>query len=245
MHRIAFLLYGFFAYIVSFLTLCYLIGFVGNLYVPKSIDIGPISSIKKAFLINILLLTIIFLQHTGMAREKFKNWLCQFIPETIERSTFCLLSSASFLLLFWQWRPITGVVWSIETRVFSTTIDLFFYGGWILALYSTFMINHFHLFGLRQVYMNFKAGVIPSVNFKIRGPYKYVRYPVLLGILIALFSAANMTIGHLLFSLSLLCLIINGIRLKDKDFLRLHSKKFSAYKNRVNAIIPIKLLMKK
>ena len=245
MRRIAFLLYGFFAYMVSFLTLCYLIGFVGNLYVPKSVDIGPISSAKKAFLINILLLAIFFLQHSVMAREKFKNWICQFIPETIERSTFCLLSSLSFLLLFWQWRPITGVVWSVETRVLSVIIDLFFYGGWIFGVYSTFMINHFHLFGLRQVYMNFKSGTIPSIDFKIRGPYKYVRYPILLGFLISLFSAAKMTIGHLLFSLSLLCLIINGIRLKDKDFFRLHSKKFLAYKNRVNAIIPIRLIMKK
>ena len=245
MRRVAFLLYGFFAYTVSFLTLCYLIGFVGNLYVPKSVDIGPISPTKKAFLINILLLAAIVLQHTAMAREKFKSWICQFIPETIERSTFCLFSSLSFLLLFWQWRPITGVVWSIETRVVSILIELLFYGGWILALYSTFMINHFHLFGLRQVYLNFKDGAVPSIGFKIRGPYKYVRYPILLGFLIALFSAANMTVGHLIFSLSLLFLAINGIRLKDKEFLRLHSKKFLAYKNRVNAIIPVKLITKK
>ena len=245
MRRIAFLLYGFFAYIISFLTLCYLIAFVGNLYVPKSIDIGPMSSFKEAFLANILLLVVIFLQHTVMARERFKNWMCQTIPGPIERSTFCLLASISFLLLFWQWRPITGVVWSIEIRVLSTIIDLLFYGGWILALYSTFMINHFHLFGLRQVYMNFKTEKIPSLDFKIRGPYKYVRYPILLGFLIALFSTANMTIGHLLFSLIMSFLIITGIRLKDKDFLRLHPKKFSAYKNRVNAIIPLSLIFKK
>ena len=245
MCRIAFLLYGFFAYIISFLTLCYLIGFLGNLYVPKSVDVGPISSIKEASLINIMLLAIVFLQHTAMAREKFKSWICQFIPETIERSTFCLLSSLSFLLLFWQWRPITGVVWSIETRVVSIIIEVVFYSGWILALYSTFMINHFHLFGLRQVYINFKAEPVPSTGFKIRGPYKYVRYPILLGFLIALLSTAHMTVGHLLFSLSLSFLIINGIRLKDKEFLRLHSKKFSAYKNRVNAIIPVRLIMKK
>ena len=245
MRRIAFLLYGVFAYIISFLSLCYLIGFIGNLYVPKSIDTGSTSTFKEAFLINLTLLLIIFLQHTVMSREMFKTWICQFIPEPIERSTFCLLSSSLFLLLFWQWRPITGVVWSIETSVFSTIINLFFYGGWIFALYSTFMINHFHLFGLRQVYMNLKTGAIPSIPFKIRGPYKYVRYPVLLGFLIALYSAVHMTIGHLLFSIIMSFLIINGIRLKDKDFLRLHSKKFLAYKNRVNAIIPTRLVMKK
>jgi protein-S-isoprenylcysteine O-methyltransferase Ste14 len=180
-----------------------------------------------------------------MARENFKNWICKFIPEPVERSTFCLLSSLSLILLFWQWRPMTGVVWSVETSVFPTIIDLLFYSGWILALYSTFMINHFHLFGLRQVYMNYKFGAVPSIRFKIRGPYKYVRYPVLLGFLIAIFSSANMTIGHLLFSLSLSFLIINGIRLKDKEFLRLQPKKYLAYKNRVNAIIPFRVIMKK
>jgi protein-S-isoprenylcysteine O-methyltransferase Ste14 len=180
-----------------------------------------------------------------MARERFKTWLYQYIPEPIERSTFSLLSSLSILLLFWQWRPIAAVVWSIETGVLSIIIDLFFYCGWILALYSTFMINHFHLFGLRQVYMYFKSGSIPPLRFKIRGPYKYVRYPVLLGFLIALFSSTNMTVGHLLFSLSMTFLIITGIRLKDKDFLRLHPKKFLAYKKRVNAIIPIRVIMKK
>ena len=245
MVRTVFLLYGLFAYIISCLSIVYLIGFVGNAYVPKSIDTGPTSPFKEALLINIVLLAIFFLQHTLMARERFKRWICQFIPETIERSTFSLLSSLSIGLLFWQWRPITGVVWSVEDNILSIMINLLFYGGWIFAFYSTFLINHFHLFGLRQVYVNFKIGAIPSVHFKIRGPYKYVRYPILLGYLIALFSAVYMTFGHLLFSFSTSLFIINGIRLKDKDLLRLQPKKFLAYKNRVNTIIPIRLIIKK
>ena len=244
MRRITFLIYGFIAYIFSCLSILYLIGFVGNIYVPKSIDAGLPAHHLKAFLINILLLAIFIIQHNVMARETFKRWLYRYIPEPIERSTFSLFSSISILLVFWQWRPMTGVIWSIENGYLSTVINLLFFSGWLLALYSTFMIDHFHLFGLRQVYMYYKKGAIPPLKFKIRGPYKYVRYPVLLGFLIALFSTSYMTVGHLLFSLSLSLLIINGMRLKDKDFLKLHPKKFLAYKNRVNAIIPINLIKK-
>ena len=245
MRRITFLIYGFIAYIFACVSILYLIGFVGNIFVPKSIDTGLSSHHFKAILINIVLLAIFIIQHNVMARETFKRWLCRYIPEPTERSTFSLLSSISILLVFWQWRPMTEVIWSIEDGFFSTIIDLLFFTGWFLALYSTFMIDHFHLFGLRQDYLFYKKGAIPPLTFKIRGPYKYVRYPVLLGFLIALFSTSHMTVGHLLFSLSLSFLIINGIRLKDKDFLKLHPKKFSAYKNSVNAIIPINLIMKK
>ncbi len=244
MRRITFLIYGLIAYLFSCLSILYLIGFVGNIYVPKSIDTGLPPHHIKAFLINTLLLSIFVIQHNVMARETFKRWLYRYIPEPIERSTFSLFSSISILLVFWQWRPMTGVIWSIQNDYFSTVIDLLYFSGWLLALYSTFMIDHFHLFGLRQVYLYYKEGAVPPLKFKIRGPYKYVRYPVLLGFLMALFSTSYMTVGHLLFSLSLSFLIINGMRLKDKDFLKLHPKKFSAYKNKVNAIIPINWIIK-
>ncbi len=244
MIRIVFLIYGIIAYIFTCFSILYLIGFVGNIYVPKSINTGTPTHHLKAFLINIILLAIFIIQHNAMAREKFKKWSYQYIPKPIERSTFSLISCMSILLIFWQWRPMTEVIWSIENGYISTAITLLFFVGWILALYSTFMIDHFHLFGLRQVYLYYKKGAIPPLIFKIRGPYKYVRYPILLGFFIALFSTSYMTVGHLLFSLSLSLLILNGMRLKDKDFIKLNPKKFSAYKNRVNAIIPTNLIKK-
>jgi protein-S-isoprenylcysteine O-methyltransferase Ste14 len=165
--------------------------------------------------------------------------LSQAFSGSIERSTFTMASSLSALLLFWQWRPIQLVVWNFENSIVVFMLDLVFFSGWILAVYSTFMINHFHLFGLRQVYFYFNKREISPIIFKIRGPYKYVRYPILLGYLIGFWSAARMTFGHLLFSTTMSFLIIIGIYLKDREFLRTDSKKFMAYKRRVNTIIPL------
>lgn len=239
MIRVLCLLYGLFAYLISITTLLYLVGFVFDYYVPKSINSGAQTPFITALAINFGLIIIFISQHLIMARESFRLRLTKVIPVSIERSTFVLASSLTLIFLLWQWRPLPTLVWDLGDGNVSLFFKLAALGGWLFGIYSTFMINHFQLFGIRQVYYFFRNMEAPPIYFKIRGPYKYVRYPVMLGFLIAFWSTSRMSTGHLLFSATMSIFIFIGIFQKEREFQQRHPKKFQAYKRRVHMIVPL------
>lgn len=183
MGRVLAFAYGAVSYIIFFVTFLYAIGFVGNLFVPKSIDTGPqAATLTRALILNILLLSIFAIQHSVMARPGFKSWWTRFVPKPVERSTYVLLASLALILLFWQWRPITSVIWEINNAAVVYILWAVFFLGWGIVLLSTFLINHFDLFGLRQVYLYQKGEEYTDVGFKELLLYKFVRHPLLLGL---------------------------------------------------------------
>ena len=239
MNRTLVLIYGLFAYFVSLMTILYLIGFMFDIVVPNSINSGAQMPLYKALLINTILLVCFMIQHLIMAREKFKLWFSNKFPACLERSTFSLFASLLIILLLWHWQPIPAMVWDINTPVLSVFLRIAALCGWLFAFYCTFMIDHFQLFGLRQTFLFFRHKKINPISFKIRGPYKLVRYPILLGYCVAFWATPTMTVGHLMFAIFMSILIFIGIYLKDKDFNLQHPKKFQAYKKRTYTIIAL------
>src|SRR5215212_11229918 len=238
MKRIVFLLYGVIAYFIFFGTFLYAIGFVGNYFVPKSIDGIPEVSLAKAILINASLLLLFALQHSIMARPSFKRWWTNFIPEPLERSTYVLLASLCLMLMMWQWQPMGGVVWTIESATVQNILLGTFVLGWCLVLVSTFLINHFDLFGLRQTWLYFTGKGYTSLPFRIPFLYRFVRHPLYLGFLIAFWSTPSMTVAHLLFALLTTGYVLTAIRLEEKDLVTHFGEKYVAYKETAPKIIP-------
>jgi len=194
-------LYGVVCYGIFFLSFLYLIGFLGNLLVPRSIDVGPIANISTAFLINFALIALFGIQHTVMARPGFKEKWTKIIPKSVERSTYVLISSLILILLYWQWRPMTGVIWEAEAVWAQSILWAVFFGGFLLVLLSTFVIDHFDLFGLRQVWLNLRQKEYTSFDFKVTFFYKFVRHPLYVGWIMSFWGTPRMTVGHLLFAL--------------------------------------------
>lgn len=237
--RILSFIYGIAAYIIFLGSFLYAIAFVGDFWVSKTINTGPeAESLLQALLINTGLLGLFAVQHSVMARQGFKKWWTKIIPKPIERSTYVLLSSLILILLFWQWRPMPDVIWVVESGVGSALLAGLFWLGWGIVLLSTFMINHFDLFGLRQVYLHLKDEEITPVEFKEPGLYKYVRHPLMLGFIISFWATPYMTLGHLVFAIATTGYIFVGIWFEERDLLRYHGEKYKKYREQVNMIIP-------
>ena len=233
------LFYGTVAYVIFLGAFLYAIGFVGNIGVSKSIDSGEAGSLVPSLLINAALLGIFAVQHTGMARKGFKRWWTRFVPQPIERSTYVLLTSLALLLLFWQWRPLPDVIWSIESQAGQAVAYALFGVGWVTVLLATFMINHFDLFGLRQVWLRFQDAPYRDLGFRTPGFYKYVRHPIQVGFIIAFWATPAMTVGHLMFALVTTVYIIIAVKMfEERDLLREHDETYRTYMDQVGGFIP-------
>jgi methanethiol S-methyltransferase len=241
MSRILSFIYGLIAYLIFFGSLLYAIFFTGDFLVPKTINSGgETGTFIYALLINSGLLALFAVQHSVMARQGFKRWWTKVIPAHIERSTYVLLSSLILVLLFWQWRPIEGVIWETESgTLMNLILIIFFWAGWGIVLASSFMINHFDLFGLRQVYLNLKGKEITPIQFKQPWLYKVVRHPIMLGFLIAFWAAPVMTTGHLIFAIATTGYILIGIWFEEKDLIRFYGERYRDYRKRVSMLLPI------
>jgi protein-S-isoprenylcysteine O-methyltransferase Ste14 len=238
MRRILAFLYGLTAYLIFFVTILYAIGFVEGLIVPKAMNDGGVVPLVEALVVNILLLTLFAVQHSVMARKNFKRWWTQLIPKSIERSTYVLFASLALALLLWQWRPIPNVVWQITDSHIAMAIMGISFVGWLLVFFSTFLINHFELFGLHQVANNLVGRDMPEVQFKTPVIYKVVRHPIYLGFIIAFWATPTMTMGHLMFAAVTTAYIFAGIWLEERDLVALFGDQYRRYRERVGMILP-------
>jgi len=238
MTRMLAFLYGLVSYLVFFGTFLYAIGFVEGLVVPKTIDTGTVVPFAEALIVNLLLMSLFAVQHSLMARKQFKDWWTQYVPKSVERSTYVLFASLALVLLFWQWRPMPAVVWQIADPTIAKSIMALSFVGWLLVLTSTFLINHFELFGLHQVANNLVGRDMPAVRFKTPVLYKVVRHPIYLGFIIAFWAAPTMTVGHLLFAAVTTAYIFVGIFLEERDLIELFGDEYRRYRERVSMLIP-------
>jgi methanethiol S-methyltransferase len=231
-------IYGFASYAIFFVAFLYAIGFVSGLTVPKTIDSGAVVPMSEALIVDLLLMSVFAIQHSVMARKQFKQWWTQFVPKPIERSTYVLFSSLALVLLFWQWRPIPSVVWDItDPRIAMAILGLSLV-GWLIVLTSTFLINHFELFGLQQVTNNLTGHPMPAPRFRTPLYYKFVRHPIYVGFIIAFWAAATMTIGHLMFAAVTTAYIFVGILLEERDLVDLFGEDYLRYRDRVSMVLP-------
>jgi methanethiol S-methyltransferase len=229
--------YGLTAYLVFFGTFLYAIGFVTGTTVLKTIDGGSAGALGESLVIDLLLMSLFAIQHSVMARRPFKQWWTHYVPVAIERSTFVLFASLALILLFWQWRPITTVAWEITDARLAAGVTALSLFGWFIVLLSTFLINHFELFGLQQVAINLAGRSMPKPQFKMPGLYKLVRHPIYLGFIVAFWAAPTMTVGHLVFAAVTTAYIFVGIHLEEKDLSALFGDRYTQYRRRVGMLL--------
>ena len=238
MSRFIAFLYGLACYALFFVTFLYAIGFVMDLGVPKTIDSGTVVPSAQALIVNLLLMSVFAVQHSVMARKQFKAWWTQFVPPQVERSTYVLLASLALVLLFWQWRPMPVPVWQIADPYLAMAVTVLSFLGWLIVLTSTFLINHFELFGLQQVVNNLAGRSAPATRFRTPLYYKFVRHPLYLGFIIAFWAAPTMTVGRLLFAAVTTAYIFVGIVLEERDLVELFGDEYRRYRQRVSMLVP-------
>ncbi len=240
MARIIAFLYGLIAYAIFFVTFLYAAGFVGNIIVPKSIDSGVEGAFGQSLIINIILLGLFAVQHSVMARPGFKKWWTKLVPTPVERSTYVMFTNVVLILLFWQWRPMTGIIWDVENTYGAAILCGLFWLGWLTVLSSTFMINHFELFGLRQVYLYFQKKEYTDLEFRTTALYNYCRHPIMLGFIIAFWATPQMTTGHLLFAAVTTIYILLAIQLEERDLVNSLGDTYTNYRRQVSMLLPLK-----
>ena len=239
--RIATFIYGVISYLIFFGTFLYAAGFVGNFLVPKSIDSGRSGPLGEALLIDFGLLLLFAAQHSVMARPTFKQAWTQLVPKAAERSTYVLLSSLALMFLFWQWRPIGGVVWNIENQALRFVLYGVCAKGWLLVLSSTFLLNHFDLFGLRQVYLFLRGKEHTPLVFRTPIFYRHVRHPLYLGWLTAFWATPTMTVAHLFFAMATTVYILIAIQLEERNLADAHGESYQRYRKQVPMLLPLRL----
>jgi len=236
--RIIAFLYGVASYLFFFVTFLYAIGFVENLLVPKTIDSGPASTPAEALIVNLVLMSVFAIQHSVMARRQFKQWWTRYVPQSVERTTYVLFATLALALLIWQWRPMPAVIWHIADPRIAMALTGLSFVGWLIVLTSTFLINHFELFGLHQVANNLTGRPMPAPRFRSPLLYKLVRHPIYLGFIIAFWAAPTMTAGHLLFAAVTTAYIFVGIWLEERDLVEMFGDEYRRYKGRVSMLVP-------
>ena len=236
-NRIIAFLYGVACYLAFLAAFLYAIGFIGNFLVPKSIDSGMQMSFMNALAINAGLLGLFAVQHSVMARQWFKRAWSRIVPTSVERSTYVLFSSLALLLLFWKWQPMGGVVWDVESGLGRAGLYSLYAAGWAIVLAATFLINHFDLFGLRQVWLHLLGRPYTQLEFRTPGLYRYVRHPLYVGWLLVFWSAPKMTLAHLVFAVATTAYILIAIQFEERDLIRFHAE-YAEYRRRVPMLVP-------
>ena len=239
MNRMIAFVYGVVVYLIGLVTTLYTVGFVGNLVVPKTIDSGEPGQFGQALLIDTLLLGLFGIQHSVMARSGFKKWWTRLVPRPVERSTYVLFTSLALILIFWGWQPITSVVWTVDSPLGRTFLWSLYFIGWAIVFSTTFLINHFDLFGLRQVYLFLREQKYTYPGFVTPLFYKLVRHPLMLGFLIAFWATPHMTVGHLVFSVVMTAYILYAIQLEERDMVSALGKTYEEYREQVPMVLPV------
>lgn len=238
MGRVLGFIYGVIAYAGFMAWMIYMIGFLGHFAVPISVDSGSVGPIGTAILINFLMVSIFAIQHTIMARPAFKQWWTQFIPKALERSTFVFIADIIMWVMIWQWQQIEGVIWHVQNTMAANILIGISMLGWITVVLSSFMINHFELFGLEQVWHYLRGTEPKQITFKLRGFYKYVRHPLMFGFLVFFWATPYMTASHLCFAVMFTIYVLIGTRYEERDLMKAHPEEYEKYREEVPGLIP-------